>query len=109
MGTPGCGMRRNGITGVTYHLLQLAVKNFGENVVCILTEEDEDDFLHPSVGAVQVLADGADGDLGGFVGRIAVDAHADGGEADGFGVMLVRELEAFAVGGREEAGLTVLA
>src|SRR3981189_2602002 len=54
-------------------------------------------------------ADRADGDLGGFLGRIAVDAHADSGEADGFGAAFVGEFEAFAVGGREECRLSVLA
>src|SRR5206468_9157484 len=68
-------------------------------------EADEADEVDARLG----VAAGADGDRGGGVEGVAVDAGRDGREGDGPGADLVGHGERTAVGGGEELGLAAFA
>jgi hypothetical protein len=74
----------------------------------LFAEEHHANFLNRA-GLVEKSADFADGDLGGLVHGIAVDAGADRGESDGLQLTFGRKLQAFAVAGRELVGLSLIA
>jgi len=59
------------------------------------------------VVAVEVVFDGGESDEGGFWYREAVGTGADGGEGDGFDVVLLGELEGVGVGVAQELGFVV--
>ena len=71
-------------------------------------EEDEADLLEVVVAVEEVL-DGGQGDVSGLFDGEAVGSGADGGEGNGFDVVLLGELEGIEVGVAEELLFVVFA